>query len=189
MTRATDVLIVISMAIGRKPAARLAADLADIQPGHHVIDIGCGPGTALRVAAHRGARATGVDPSPQMLRLGRLLSTGPARHRVKLLEGRAEQLPCDDASADVIWALSSAHHWTDQAEGLEEVHRVLKPGGRLLILERVELPGEPPGHHAVPKAWADQFAEDAERAGFVDGAAAVHGTGKERRVVIQATRP
>jgi ubiquinone/menaquinone biosynthesis C-methylase UbiE len=185
---AIEALVTISMAIGRKPAARLAADLANIGDGNHVIDLGCGPGNALREAARRGATGIGVDPSPRMLRLARLLSAGDARRRIIYADGTAERIPCSDASADVVWALSSAHHWADQGMGLAEAQRVLKPNGQLLVLERVELPGEGRGHHAVTKAWADELATNAQRLGFVDATVAVHGSGKERRVVVKATR-
>ena len=51
--------------------ARLAADLADVTAADHVVDVGCGPGTAARTAARRGARVTGVDPAPSMLTVAR----------------------------------------------------------------------------------------------------------------------
>src|SRR4051812_26026259 len=54
--------------------AEAAAELAAVRPGDRVVDLGCGPGTAVRVAARRGAHATGVDPAPVMLRVARLLS-------------------------------------------------------------------------------------------------------------------
>jgi ubiquinone/menaquinone biosynthesis C-methylase UbiE len=145
-----DVINVVSMAIGRGPAARLVADLADVRDGDRVVDVGCGPGTALREAARRGGVGIGIDPSPRMRGLAALLTRWGARRTVTYLDGFAEAMPCDDASADIVWALSSAHHWTDRARALAEVHRVLRPGGRLLILERVELAGDARrGHHAI----------------------------------------
>jgi SAM-dependent methyltransferase len=186
--RSTEVAIALTMAIGRGPAARLAADLAGIRSGERVVDIGCGPGTALREASRRGATGIGVDPSRDMRRLGRVLTRGRTRQRVTYIEGVAEAIPCDDSSADVAWALSSAHHWTNQAEALSEVHRILKPGGRLLVLERVELPGARTRHHAVSSTWVDAFVSAAIDAGFASATSNVHGTGRERRVVISGTR-
>lgn len=69
-----DALTALSMTIGRGRAARLAADLTEFGAGDRVVDIGCGPGTAARGAARRGASATGVDPSLATLRLGRRIT-------------------------------------------------------------------------------------------------------------------
>ena len=72
----------VSMTVGRGRAARLVATLAGISPDDRVMDIGCGPGAAVREAARRGAAATGIDPDPYMLVLARLISAaapGPQR--------------------------------------------------------------------------------------------------------------
>ena len=65
----TGLLIGLIMSLAGGAAARLAADVAAVSDGDRVIDVGCGPGTAVREAARRGARVTGVDPAPVMLRL------------------------------------------------------------------------------------------------------------------------
>jgi ubiquinone/menaquinone biosynthesis C-methylase UbiE len=75
----------------------------------------------------------GVDPSPAMRRLARLFT--PAGLRIRYEDGAAERLPVDDESAQVVWAIGSAHHWADVPAGLRECRRVLTPGGRLLIVE------------------------------------------------------
>ncbi|MDH5520948.1 MAG: methyltransferase domain-containing protein, partial [Acidimicrobiia bacterium] len=64
----------LTMIVGRGRDARLVADLASVGPGDVVVDIGCGPGTAARQAAARGARVVGLDPSAPMLRLAQLIS-------------------------------------------------------------------------------------------------------------------
>src|SRR5262245_15125577 len=61
----------LALAGGRGPHARLAADRAGIGPGDHVVDVGCGTGTAVREAVKRGATAVGVDPSDPARRLAR----------------------------------------------------------------------------------------------------------------------
>src|SRR5690349_7189629 len=63
--------------IGRANA-RLATERAHVSAADHVVDVGCGPGTAARTAARRGARVTGVDPSASMLRIARAVTRGRA---------------------------------------------------------------------------------------------------------------
>ncbi|PRC58527.1 SAM-dependent methyltransferase, partial [Mycobacterium sp. ITM-2017-0098] len=72
-------------------SGRLAADLTEVTRDDHVVDIGCGPGSAARPAARTGARVTGVDPSESMLRLARLVTR--RRSAVTWAEGSAEALP------------------------------------------------------------------------------------------------
>lgn len=157
----------LSMTLGRDGDARLAAELVDLKPGDDVIDIGCGPGAAVRYAAKRGAKAIGIDPAPIMLRVARLVpgNTQGAHFR----KGRAEALPLPDASASVVWTLASVHHWPDVDGGLAEVRRVLRPGGRFVAIERHTTPG---ATGLASHGWTDEQAlamlERCRSAGFDD---------------------
>jgi demethylmenaquinone methyltransferase/2-methoxy-6-polyprenyl-1,4-benzoquinol methylase len=97
----------------------------------HVIDVGIGTGLvareALTLCGPQG-RLTGVDPSAGMMAQANLPG-------VALLQGRAEALPCDDASADFVSLGYALRHLSDLDRALSEFHRVLRPGGRLLMLE------------------------------------------------------
>src|SRR4051812_35430974 len=104
--------------------ARFICDLADIGPHDRVVDIGCGPGNAVRAAAARGGRATGVDPSPVMLSVARAL-TVRRRSAITWAGGAAETIPVADGSATVVWSVACVHHWADVAAGVAEVRRVL----------------------------------------------------------------
>ena len=126
------------MLAGRGSVARLAADLAAVSRADHVVDVGCGPGTAAREAARRGARVTGVDPATVMLRLARVLTRD--RAAIDWVGGTAERLPQHDASATVVWSLATVHHWTDVTAGLAEARGVLVAGGRFLAIERLVRP-------------------------------------------------
>src|SRR5271165_3216634 len=134
--QAMEIGTALSMTVGRGPVARAIAAAARLTAADRVVDVGCGPGTAVREAARAGASATGVDPSPVMLRLARLISSMRKATRVSWVEGSAERLPLPDGAATVVWAISSVHHWADTVRGLAEIHRVLGPGGRVLLAER-----------------------------------------------------
>ena len=78
----------------------------------HVVDIGCGPGSAARAAARRGARVTGIDPASVMLRVARAVT--PKRAAIAWAEGAAEHLPLPDGAATVVWSLATDHKWNDR---------------------------------------------------------------------------
>lgn len=137
--------------------------LAAPGPGTRVLDVGCGPGAAVRRATDAGAEATGVDPSPAMVRI----ATRRSRRRpaAEFAVGHAAELPLPDDSVDVAWTISAFHHWPDQAAGLDEVHRVLVPGGRFLVGEKRLRRAD--GHGLSPDG-ATQLVVDLEAHGFRD---------------------
>jgi demethylmenaquinone methyltransferase / 2-methoxy-6-polyprenyl-1,4-benzoquinol methylase len=105
---------------------------AGLQPGMQVLDVGVGTGLVARRAAQivgNPALVTGVDPSPGMLANARL---PPG---VKLVEGRAEDIPFPDESFDFVSMGYALRHISDLSVAFREFRRVLKPGGRLCILE------------------------------------------------------
>ena len=165
--RAWQIVTALSMTAGRGPLARAVADAAELTPADRVVDIGCGPGTAVRHAARQGAAATGVDPDPAMLRLARWITALRRPPDVSWLQGRAEKLPLPDDQATVVWAISSAHHWEDRGTGIGEAWRVLAPGGRLVLAERLARPGAR-GHaaHGLTRDHAEDLARQLADAGF-----------------------
>lgn len=176
----------IFLMMGRAKA-RLASDIAQVSPADHVVDVGCGPGTAARVAAARGARVTGVDPASSMLRLALLVT--PRRRPVTWREGTAEALPVPDGSATVVWALATVHHWQNVETAVAEAHRVLSPGGRLIAIER-QSPPDATG--LASHGWTDQQAEAfgavCRDAGFGDVHVAGQGKGRGAVWVVSGTR-
>ena len=151
---------------GRTGDAELAIALTGLRPGERVVDIGCGPGVAARLAAERGGVVTGVDPASVMLRVARRADRGRA---VTWKRGVAEARPLPDGSQHVAWSLSTVHHWPDLDGGLVEVRRVLTPGNRFLATERRTSPGATGlASHGWTPAQADRFAELCESAGFAD---------------------
>ncbi len=94
-----------------------------------ILDIGCGTGLLLQRAARRfpAARLTGIDPAEEMIRVAQ--SSAPEGASVRFVHGLAEQQPFADSSFELVLTTMSFHHWTDQAQALREVRRVLAPGG------------------------------------------------------------
>lgn len=157
----------LTMIPGRGAIARLAADMAHVSSTDRVIDVGCGPGTAVREAARRGARAIGIDPAPVMLRLAAALTRQPAG--ITWAEGTAEDLRQPDASATVLWCVATVHHWKDVSLGLAEARRVLTTGGRLLAIERRVRPGATGlASHGWTGQQAQSFAAQCRATGFDD---------------------
>jgi len=184
---ATGLLVGLTMVWGRGAVAGLVADLADITEQDHVVDVGCGPGAFVREAQRRGARVTGIDPAPVMLKLARALTRQSPL--VCWTEGAAEALPLPDESATVLWSVATIHHWTDVEHGLQEAHRVLQPRGRLLAVERRVRRGAT-GHasHGWTIDQAETFAHLCEASGFETVHTETHVVGRRPMVVVLATR-
>lgn len=111
---------------------RRALRHAGLRSGMTVFDIGVGTGLVAREAAGicgDPARVTGVDPSPGMVENARV----PAG--VRLLPGSAESIPAEDATADFLCMGYALRHVGDLSAAFREFRRVLKPGGRLCLLE------------------------------------------------------
>ena len=109
----------------------LAASLPAPAPTS-VLDVGCGTGRLLRAAATRwlDAQLIGVDPAQGMVDAARHLTPGAAIHR-----GLAESLPLPDASVDLAFSTVSFHHWQDQAAGVREIARVVRPSGHFILAD------------------------------------------------------
>jgi ubiquinone/menaquinone biosynthesis C-methylase UbiE len=185
-SRAYEIMTAVSMTIGRGSRARAAAAAARLTPADRVLDIGCGPGTAVRLAARRADTATGIDPSPVMLQLARQI-TGILRSRhVSWAEGKAEKLPVPDGQATVAWAISSVHHWDDLSAGLGEARRALAPDGRLVLVERLARPGAR-GHaaHGLTSGQAEDLARQLTAAGFLRVEVHTRKVGHRNLVIIQ----
>jgi|SRR5271165_61293 len=185
-----DSMAALTMVVGRGRMAGIVGDLTGVGPGDRVVDVGCGPGTAVRAAARRGADATGVDPLPFALRLARMHRPKGSAGPVTYLVGTAEALPLADDSMTLGWAISSAHHWSDVPAALAELGRVLGPGGRFAIVERAASPGAR-GHaaHGFTDARADEVAALAAGQGFVDVTCTRAGYRSHRMVVVAGHRP
>jgi ubiquinone/menaquinone biosynthesis C-methylase UbiE len=148
--------------VGRNPKSnRLIASVADLDPSHVVLDIGCGPGAAVRAAASSVAQAVGIDRSAAMVDIARRRSR--RFENVEFSLGDAERLPFPDAAFDRVWTIHSYHHWEDRRQGIAECLRVLRPEGRLLIVEN-----DTSGSHGLDRHQASELADELRAVGFDD---------------------
>ncbi|HEX6552945.1 MAG TPA: methyltransferase domain-containing protein [Ktedonobacteraceae bacterium] len=150
------------------------ANMARIQPGDAVLDVGCGTGTlAIEVARRvgRAGRVAGVDPGTQQI--ARARSKAARRHLpIEFQIGVIEQLPFPDQTFDVVLSTLMMHHLppTLKRQGLAEIARVLKPGGRLVIADftpKKERKGQAARFHAGGSSMQD-LAALVKDAGFED---------------------
>jgi arsenite methyltransferase len=112
--------------------------LGRIEPGSVVLDLGCGAGTDLLIAAQmtgRAGRAIGVDMTPAMLERARESAREMGLDNVELHESLIESLPLDDASVDVVISNGVIDLVADKDAVFDELDRVLRPGGRLQVAD------------------------------------------------------
>jgi demethylmenaquinone methyltransferase/2-methoxy-6-polyprenyl-1,4-benzoquinol methylase/phosphoethanolamine N-methyltransferase len=132
--------VVQIMALGQAGRLRRkTVDFAQIAPGERVLDVGCGTGDLTLRAAERAGSAgqvCGIDPGPEMIETARR-KAAHAHVTVDFRVGVIERLPYPDASFDVVLSSLMMHHLPADLKpiGLAEIRRVLKPTGRLIIVD------------------------------------------------------
>jgi arsenite methyltransferase len=112
----------------------LVQDALHAQPGDRILDVGCGPGfyvAALLDRVGSGGAVVGIDISPDMLAIAAKRSEGYAN--VGFHQTSATSLPLDDASFDAALSIQVLEFVEDVDAALAELHRVLRPGGRLVL--------------------------------------------------------
>ncbi len=157
--------------IGRNPKSnRMVVREAGLRDSQAILDVGCGPGAAVRGAAPHVARAVGVDRSEPMIEIARRRSRSAGN--VEFAVAAAEDLPYADGEFDLVWTIHAFHHWERPDDGITEVRRVLRSGGEFMVVET-----ETNGKHGLSRAAAHELARRFEGAGF--GSASVTKQGKQ----------
>ena len=120
----------------RSPVSDAVVRSISPRPSEVVVDIGAGMGPATVLAAKAGASVLAVDPTPYMRHILAVRRLGQ-RHRnaIGVADGSAEVIPVADASVDAVWTVNTMHHWADLDAAVHELARVLRPGGRVLLVD------------------------------------------------------
>jgi ubiquinone/menaquinone biosynthesis C-methylase UbiE len=124
----------------------VARHVLSCSSGESLLDVGTGPGWLLfKLHEHApGLGLVGVDISPSMVaQATKNVVQAGLSGTIEVRDGDARSLPFEEGSFDVVVSTGSVHHWKDVVGGLNEVHRVLKPGGKGLIYDIVsDTPGD-----------------------------------------------
>lgn len=126
-----------------------ALKVAGIAPGMAVLDIGCGRGEILRHTAQMGARAYGIDYAAAAVHLSQQVAghRAPEEPQIGVYQASALSLPFEPETFDRVLMLDIVEHLYPEelSVALREAHRVLRPGGRLVV-------------HTAPNVWYDRYA-------------------------------
>jgi ubiquinone/menaquinone biosynthesis C-methylase UbiE len=113
-------------------------DLTETLRPARALDLGCGAGHAsFAIAAGGAIRVTAFDPSTEMLAVVAREAAVRGLHGIETQVGSAETLPFEDRTFDLIVTRFSAHHWAEVPRALAQCTRVLKPGGRFVVIDVV----------------------------------------------------
>ncbi len=129
------------------PWARLLLERAALRPGEAVLDIATGPGTVARLAAEQvgpQGRVVGADFSEAMIAIAKAKPQTAGAARIEYVVSPAAPLPVEDAVFDVVTCQQGLQFFPDRAAAIREMHRVLKPGGRVAAAVWREIAFQPP---------------------------------------------
>jgi len=106
--------------------------LMELQPSDRVLDLGCGTGWASRRMARVAGEVVGLDVADEMLR--RAENASSAFKHIRYVWGSAESIPAADNYFSKVLSVESFYYYADQGKALDELRRVMAPGGKLFIL-------------------------------------------------------
>jgi ArsR family transcriptional regulator len=112
--------------------------LLTLAPPLAIADLGAGEGTLSQLLARRAERVIAIDNSEKMVQYGSDLAREHGVANIEYRKGDLEALPIYDGSVDVALFSQSLHHAQHPGRAVAEAHRILKPGGRILVLDLVK---------------------------------------------------
>lgn len=118
------------MTLGSKKRIQLMLQYIDIEPSDVLLDVGGNTGKITEVYAKECKAVVVLEPKHAVVEYGRTY-----RPHIKFVEGRVENIPLPDEYFDKVVASASFHHFPNQDRGLEEMKRILKANGKMIILE------------------------------------------------------
>jgi SAM-dependent methyltransferase len=165
---------------GELPEAALRASLgcgnplrvADLNPGETVLDLGSGGGIDVLLSARRvgpTGTAHGLDMTDEMLDLARRNAAEAGATNVEFHKGHIEDIPLPDSSVDVVISNCVINLSADKPSVFAEMHRVLRPGGRIGISDVVAEDHLTPEQRGVVGDWSSCIAGALSRSEYIDG--------------------
>ncbi|MBQ3313871.1 MAG: class I SAM-dependent methyltransferase [Prevotella sp.] len=121
------------------PLTNWGLKLVNVQDGWTMLDVGCGGGFTIRRLLKRSkdAQVYGIDISEESVTKARKVNADVLDKQVYVTQGSAEQLPYSDEMFDLVTAVETVYFWPNLPDCLQEVRRVLKPGGKFAIMVEV----------------------------------------------------
>ena len=150
------------------PLTNWGLSLVDIQDSWTMLDIGCGGGATLKrlLKRSRGAQVYGIDLSEESVAKAIKVNADVINKQVFVQQGSAAELPYEDGKFNLVTAVETVYFWPNLPSCLQEVHRVLKPGGHFAIMVEVvdtdsKWTNVVEGMTAYPPVQLKQFLDDA----------------------------
>jgi SAM-dependent methyltransferase len=143
-----------------EPLARIVIERARPERGEHVLDAACGTGIVARLVAPLvgpSGRTVGVDCDPIMIEMARSLAP-----EIEWRQGDLQNLRCPDAFYDLVICQQGLQYLPDPSAGLRQIHRVLRPGGRMVLATWSDL-AKSPGHVLLFQALEATIGPDRAR--------------------------
>ena len=121
------------------PLTNWGLGLLNVQDGWTMLDVGCGGGFTIRRLLKRSkdAQVYGIDISEESVAKAKKVNAEVLDKQVFITQGSAEKLPYEDKKFDLVTAVETVYFWPNLPDCLQEVRRVLKPGGKFAILVEV----------------------------------------------------
>ena len=121
------------------PLTNWGLKLVDVQDGWIMLDVGCGGGFTIRRLLKRSkdAQVYGIDISEESVAKAKKVNAEVLDKQVFITQGSTEKLPYEDKKFDLVTAVETVYFWPNLPDCLQEVRRVLKPGGKFAILVEV----------------------------------------------------
>lgn len=155
------------------------AEKLEVNSGHKLLDIGCGVGgNSMWMAENVGCEATGVDITPKMIKEAQKYAEKRNIERVSFQEADFENLPFGDESFDRVIGTETVCHSRNLEKVFSEIYRVLKPGGKALIVDGFRAKKNMTGEEEkivdiVEEGWSldrfyfpEEYVQNSEKAGF-----------------------
>jgi SAM-dependent methyltransferase len=161
-----------------------AIERLDVQRGNRVLDLGFGGGVTFAPLWERGATIVGVDRAGDMVAAARARYAGEvAGGRLELHEGDVTRLPLGEGAVDRIVTVNTVYFWPDLAVAFAELHRVLAPGGRLVLAIRDMKVMQQLDPTVFTLRSPDELAAALRAAGFADANVETPSGGKTHLIV------